>query len=289
MNIVHDPGKHFLGKLCKYNHDWENSGFSLRLINSKHCAICRKEYYQNYRQENSDKLKEYHQNYRQENGDKLKEYHQNYSKGNTDRLKEYQQNYRQENCDKLRESKRSYYQKNPDRSREQHQNYYKNNLDKVREYQRNYQQENADRIREHQRNYQQENADTIREQKRNYRQTSAGKNSLIRGSQKRRALKNKCHSLSYKPEDILNLFNSECAYCSSKENLTLDHFIPLSKGGSNVQGNLLPACKSCNSSKNNRDAIEWYKKQPFFNQKRWRQILKTLGKTESNCDQIPLF
>jgi 5-methylcytosine-specific restriction endonuclease McrA len=85
------------------------------------------------------------------------------------------------------------------------------------------------------------------------------------------------------------LYNGECAYCGSKVNLTLDHFIPLTKGGSDVQGNLLPACLSCNSGKRDRDVIEWYKKQPFFDKKRLKQILKILGKTENNYDQIPLF
>jgi 5-methylcytosine-specific restriction endonuclease McrA len=169
------------------------------------------------------------------------------------------------------------------------QNYHKENIDTIRERQRNYYQENADRLCEYQQNYYQENVERIHEQRQNYRQTSKGKNSYMRCEQKRRAIENKCHSLPYKQEDILNLFNGECAYCGNKVKLSLDHFIPLTKGGSDVKGNLLPACLSCNSSKGNKDAIDWYKKQPFFNQKRLKQILKILGKTESNYDQIPLF
>lgn len=43
-----------------------------------------------------------------------------------------------------------------------------------------------------------------------------------------------------------------CFYCRKRltlESLTMDHFIPLSKGGSNWLANIKPACKSCNSSK----------------------------------------
>ncbi len=43
-----------------------------------------------------------------------------------------------------------------------------------------------------------------------------------------------------------------CVYCGvrlSERTLTIDHYIPLSKGGSNWPSNLYPACKHCNCSK----------------------------------------
>lgn len=63
-------------------------------------------------------------------------------------------------------------------------------------------------------------------------------------------------------------FNNSCAYCGNdKVNLEQDHLIPMTKGGNYVMGNIIPACRRCNSSKRNNDFIEWYKKQPFFNSK----------------------
>ncbi len=38
-------------------------------------------------------------------------------------------------------------------------------------------------------------------------------------------------------------------WCRSKHNLTVDHIIPLAKGGTWDQDNLQPMCHSCNSSK----------------------------------------
>ncbi len=46
-----------------------------------------------------------------------------------------------------------------------------------------------------------------------------------------------------------------CVYCGlklSQKTLTKDHRIPLSKGGTEFASNLVPACRSCNSSKGNR-------------------------------------
>lgn len=263
MNIILDLEKHFLGKLCNYNHDWENSGFSLRYLGSKKCVICVNQRAKTYQETNKERIAEYQQVYR-----KL---------------------YYQKNAHKLNEQHRIYDKKNPDKVLERQRTYLLKNADKIHKRRQNHRKENADKIREQQKIYYELNRDKILERQKIYLQTPEGKNSQARGSQKRRAIKNKCHSLPYKPEDILNLFNGECAYCGSKVKLTLDHFIPITKGGSDVQGNLLPACGSCNSKKHNYDAIEWYKKQPFFDKKRLKQILKILGKTESNYDQIPLF
>lgn len=49
--------------------------------------------------------------------------------------------------------------------------------------------------------------------------------------------------------------NNQCQYCTKtflKEELTLDHVIPRSKGGKNTWTNLVTACKKCNQKKGNR-------------------------------------
>ena len=43
-----------------------------------------------------------------------------------------------------------------------------------------------------------------------------------------------------------------CHFCSekfSKEELTMDHLVPLARGGKSTKGNLVVACKICNSKK----------------------------------------
>ncbi len=59
----------------------------------------------------------------------------------------------------------------------------------------------------------------------------------------------------------LHLFNNKCAYCSKdlKNKSTVDHFLPVSKGGVNTIDNLVPACKSCNCKKHNKDPFQFIK------------------------------
>ncbi len=51
-----------------------------------------------------------------------------------------------------------------------------------------------------------------------------------------------------------------CYYCGGKfkaMELTMDHLIPIVRGGKSVPGNLVPACKECNSKKKYLLPTEW--------------------------------
>lgn len=57
-------------------------------------------------------------------------------------------------------------------------------------------------------------------------------------------------------EDICAKSGNKCAHCGTPiyagYQMTVDHFIPLDKGGSNQMINLIPLCKDCNESKDNK-------------------------------------
>jgi 5-methylcytosine-specific restriction endonuclease McrA len=53
------------------------------------------------------------------------------------------------------------------------------------------------------------------------------------------------------PKDLRRLKNSPCFYCGQKAD-TLDHIVPVVKGGTHSIGNLVSACRSCNSRKHDR-------------------------------------
>jgi len=92
-----------------------------------------------------------------------------------------------------------------------------------------------------------------------------------------------------KIREQFKLFGDCCAYCGKSESdemLHIDHFIAVSKGGTHVLENLVPACKSCNFSKRNHHPEDWYRRQVFFSEKRWRHILRVLKKKVNTVDQL---
>ena len=51
-----------------------------------------------------------------------------------------------------------------------------------------------------------------------------------------------------------------CYYCRgqvAKGTLSMDHLVPLGRGGRSIRGNVVPACKDCNSRKQSLLPVEW--------------------------------
>lgn len=46
--------------------------------------------------------------------------------------------------------------------------------------------------------------------------------------------------------------DGRCHYCHEVRPLTMDHIVPISKGGSHTASNIVPACQPCNSRKRDR-------------------------------------
>ena len=59
-----------------------------------------------------------------------------------------------------------------------------------------------------------------------------------------------------------------CFYCQGRvpaHELTMDHIVPIARGGRSTKGNLVPACKDCNNQKKQLLPMEW---EAYLNQRR---------------------
>jgi len=56
--------------------------------------------------------------------------------------------------------------------------------------------------------------------------------------------------------EVLRRDGHTCQYCGSTKNLTIEHVIPRSKGGSHRWENVVTACSGCNSNKGDRTPTE---------------------------------
>jgi len=66
------------------------------------------------------------------------------------------------------------------------------------------------------------------------------------------------------PKELEKLYREPCFKCGSKQNQSIDHIIPLSKGGNHSVGNLMTLCLRCNMSKRDKLFIEWKLKTKDF-------------------------
>lgn len=51
-----------------------------------------------------------------------------------------------------------------------------------------------------------------------------------------------------------------CHYCRRSfrpQELTMDHIVPVARGGKSTKGNVVPACKDCNNAKQQLLPMEW--------------------------------
>lgn len=148
--------------------------------------------------------------------------------------------------------KRVYAKNNKDKIAEYRREYYENNKEKHTEYMREYRGNNKDKRAE----YLEDNKDKIAEYNREYAKNNP---EVKRGANcRRRAAKAKVNSEPYDFVAICERYGNKCLACgSTSSKLTIDHVIPISLGGDDIESNIQPLCKSCNSSKGNYHATDY--------------------------------
>ena len=209
------------------------------------CKECRKQYYR----ENKERIKQYRKQWIQENKEHHKQCQKQWIRENKEQRKEYQKQYRQENKERLKQHQKQYRQENKERIVRRNKQYYQENKERIKQYQKQWIRENKEYC-------------VAMNQKRVARLKQLPANLMAR-------------EWIY----IKDIFNHSCAYCGKhSQKLHQEHFIPLSKNGEYTKHNIIPACKSCNSSKNDKLFQEWYPEQPFYSKERERFIYEHFAK-----------
>lgn len=112
-----------------------------------------------------------------------------------------------------------------------------------------------DRHIQYNRQWYRENTERAAEAQRIYRASNRSKARSIVANRRARIKNNGYFAISDKEWE--RLYSSCCVYCGSKDEIQADHVIPVSRGGRHSIGNLVPACRICNVSKNDRTIMEW--------------------------------
>lgn len=225
------------------------------------CKSCEKEIHKKYYEKNKDKILKKTNQYKKENIEKIKEDSKKYSEKNSDKLSEYHKKYSKENADKISEYHKKYYEENTDKVKDASNKYRKENTEERRIYYKKYCEENADKVKECNKKWYTENPE----------------NNHMR-SQRRKARKLLLPS-TFTVEEWEQCkihFDNKCCYCGEELKLTQEHFKSVMSGGGYTKENIIPACGSCNYSKQDRDFYLWYPKYKFYSKEREDKILEYL-------------
>lgn len=158
--------------------------------------------------------------------------------------------YRLENPDKVAKAAEDWRKRNPDYGKK----YHAQHRDTERLRSRNYYNSNRAKESARKRKARLRNPEVFQKRSREY--ASTHRTQLNAKAARRRALKANAKTYTITTKEINRLYNAECFYCENSST-TIDHVMPLNRGGSHGIGNLVPCCGSCNFSKRDLTIMEW--------------------------------
>ncbi len=194
---------------------------------------------------------------------------------NRDKMKEYSHKHYLDNKEHYRELNKTWKEKNKDKIKRWFEQYYQNNRDYLLEYHRQFYKENKDQLAPLYKEYKQKNKKRINLYNIEFRKTHDMSIPDARRKHRRRIVeKNAMTTLTkIQWQKSIEYFDNQCVYCGSKQDkLTMDHYMPVSKGGDLSVYNIVPCCTSCNSSKHKHDFIDWYGEQLFYDVEKEKNI-----------------
>lgn len=148
-----------------------------------------------------------------------------YSDGKQNRCKACARTYRQANSERLSKMQRSKYLSNREERLAKNREYYRKNSESIIAQKAEYNKSNPEVKR--------------------------------KSSLKRRVVQANNGTFKILDRDMRRLYASPCLYCGSTDRIQADHVIPVTRGGVNSIGNLVPCCYKCNPSKGAKTIMEW--------------------------------
>ena len=167
--------------------------------------------------------------------------------------KEERKKYLEKNKEKVKASSKKWYEEHKEETKAQEKKYRQEHKEERKAYDEKYNEEHKEERKAYKEKYYKNNKDKI---KKYYNRPEVKEKRKI--NEHNRQVRKKGNGGSYTIEEITKLrketngickgYNREPHYVGDK-NLTIDHIIPIKKGGTNYIENIQLLCGSCNSHK----------------------------------------
>ena len=170
-----------------------------------------------------------------------------------------------------RQYSKAYIERNPGRFRTNQKRYkdspkgkatekalYVENKDEHRVKGQQWKAENPDRTKEINNASYHRNKQAWNQTRKAYMKTEQGRaNQIATQNRRRERLAQTAPGDDLSREYTKILRNDPCAYCGTKENITIDHIVAVNNGGDGSWMNLTAACNKCNPSKSDKPLLGW--------------------------------
>ena len=174
-------------------------------------------------------------------------WHNSYRYRNPEAVKRSEIRQRTENRERLLERKREHRLRHLEKERERSREYGRENRASVYEQQSAWREANRDKVNAHCREWRRKNPERSK--------------AILAASRHKRRLA--CSGATVTGPELAEWMKrapKHCYWCECKltiRTMSIDHYVPLSKGGAHALSNLVPSCLSCNKKKNAKDPLKF--------------------------------
>ncbi len=197
--------------------------------------------------------KEYDAAYRARNTEKRRLALRAWRARNRDRARAHVRKWRSLNPEKLGVSRRASYAREAEKRKPIKRAAYRRDHEKLRAKARAYYSRNSEKLRANARAYYSKNSEKVKANSRIYSRTHPEVNRAR--DQNRRARLLQAFVESVNPKELYGMTIGACGICGKVlkyEDMSIDHIVPLSKGGKHSYANTQPAHLKCNIKKGAR-------------------------------------
>lgn len=188
-------------------------------------------------EKHADRIKAYKREYHQRHAEKIRVRSAAWARDNAERRREWGKSHREQNRDRLAADAKARYEADKEGRRRKASEWREANMARVLAVKARYYAEERDRVRALQAEWRRNNPERIQAIRRR------------RETKKRTVLADPGRHTPEQWAALVSQHCGRCVYCKAETIMTVDHIVPLCKGGSDRIENLQPLCRACNSRK----------------------------------------
>lgn len=171
-----------------------------------------------------------------------------WTKANPERAKANAKRTYQAHPERAKAAAKAWQNRNPEKRLAAYKRWLRSNPDKAKAASKRWRERNPDKVQALYKSWVASNRERVRELNRKWH---------AEHPEHRRSRYEATHSSDFTFDQWLELmseFGYKCVYCGRSDvKLTMDHIIPISKGGLHTKDNIVPSCRPCNSKKGAKD------------------------------------